>query len=769
MKRRGLGFLILAMLLVAVSCTRDPVKQAENHLKYGNRMFDKGKYKEASIMYRRALQKNPRYGEAYYRLGLTDIRLGSYGEAIRALNRAVELQPNNSDASAKLADMYLAIYARDPRARKQVLTELQDLRDLLLKRDPKSYDGLRLAGYVALANNDLPGAIKDFRTANDQKPFQPDLILALSQALAASNQFPDAERLARAMIAKQKNYAPLYDFLYIYYVRHNQMDDAEKILRQKVNNNPTQAGYLLQLAGHYYASRRLPDMEATLQKLLADPKVFPLAHVMVGDFFFRIRNFDRAEQEYQKGIQAGGKEKGLYQKRMVQALLAQDKKSDATQLVNAVLKDNPKDPEALEMRSALQLQTGNPQQIQMAINDLQSLVQRTPDSAALRYDLGHALLAKGDRDQATLQLQEAIKLRPDFIPPKLLLAQILLSKGDYPHSGVQTEDVLKLDPKNLRAHLIHASDLVGMGQKEKARDELQDIVKNYPNSDDARYQLGYLSYLDKDYKTAETIFRELHDKSPGDSRGLVGVVESEVAQGRYKNAIQIIEGEIQKEPSRNDFKLALANIEVRAEQYDDALKIFQELVAKNPQSSDLYLKLAETYRLKGDTNQAIENFRRASTLNPSNSVPLLNLALLLEAEGRHDQAKPIYEQVLKLDPDNPIALNNLAFLKADDGTDLDTALTMAQRAKQKAPTNPAVSDTLGWVYIKKGLSDNAVGIFRDLVTRVPANPTFHYHLGMALYQKGDKPGSKKELDTALKDNPSKEEQGKIRELMAKIG
>ena len=137
MKRLVLSLLSLPLLLAMASCTRDPVKQAENQLKYGNRMFDKGKYKEASIMYRRALQKNPRFGEAYYRLGLTDVRLGQFGEAVRALTRTVELDAANTDAPGKLADIYLAAYARDQEHRKQILGELQDLRDTLLKRDPK--------------------------------------------------------------------------------------------------------------------------------------------------------------------------------------------------------------------------------------------------------------------------------------------------------------------------------------------------------------------------------------------------------------------------------------------------------------------------------------------------------------------------------------------------------------------------------------------------------------------------------------------------------
>jgi predicted Zn-dependent protease len=113
-------------------------------------------------------------------------------------------------------------------------------------------------------------------------------------------------------------------------------------------------------------------------------------------------------------------------------------------------------------------------------------------------------------------------------------------------------------------------------------------------------------------------------------------------------------------------------------------------------------------------------------------------------------------------------LNNLAYIKAEEGVDLDQALTMAQRALQKLPSAPELSDTLGWIYIKKNLSEDAVRVFHDLVGKVPDNPTFHYHYGMALLQKGDKPSAKKELEAAMSRNPSKDEAGKIRELLTKI-
>ena len=107
-------FLILPLLLMAVACTRDPKQVSKKYVETGNKYFDRGRFKQASIMYRTALNKDRLNGEAYYRLGLTNLKLGELANAVRVLRRAVELQPGNDDAISKLADIYLMAFLASP-------------------------------------------------------------------------------------------------------------------------------------------------------------------------------------------------------------------------------------------------------------------------------------------------------------------------------------------------------------------------------------------------------------------------------------------------------------------------------------------------------------------------------------------------------------------------------------------------------------------------------------------------------------------------------
>lgn len=766
---KSLRFLPL-LLLVLTSCTRDPKVLAQRYLDNGNKFFAKGKFKEAAIMYRSALAKDKRFGEGYYRLALADLKLAAYSDAVQALRRAVELQPNNSDAATKLADLYLLASVQDRKNTAVYTKEVAELADKLLAQDPNSFDGHRLRGQLALlpANRDIPAAVQEFAAANQTNPLQPDLTVSYFEALVMDNKFPEAEKLAESLIAKEKTYAPMYDYLYLQYRRMNRSDDAERLLKLKIANNPQNATYLLQLATLYYQLKRRDDLELVMQKM-EDEKAFPDGRLLAGDFFFfQLREFDRARREYEAGIKDFPKDKAAYQKRMVELYANTGQNADAKQLLAAILKDNPKDNDAIGMRAALMVTTGDPKEISTAANDLQSLVTKTPGNHLLRYNLAKALIAEDQKDQAQIQLEEAIRLRPDFIPARELLSRLYLAQHDNAKALKSAEDLIAIDSSNLQAHLVRSSSLINIGDQDKAQKELDFIIKEYPQNPVARYQVGLLAWQEKDFKKAEQVFGDLYKSNPKDTRGLFGVTETLASEHRMNDAIAEMQKALQADPDRMDLKIALANLYTRAEKYDPAIEIYKSLVDKQPKSADLWFKLAEAYRRKGEINLAIDSFRRSSEAAPGATGPLMELGLLMDGTAQSEQAQPIYEQILKIDPSNAVALNNLAYLKAEQNVDLESALTMAQRARQKEPKSPQIADTLGWIYIRKNLSEEAIRIYKDVVVQQPDEPAFHLHYGMALLQKGDKASAKRELDLAMKNSPSKGDKIKIQALLQNL-
>src|SRR5436309_8164760 len=203
--RRAL--LSLVLVIFAAACSRDPNVVKLRYLNNGNKYFEKGKYKEASIMYRTALQKDAKFGEAYYRLALSDLKVGQPFEAVQHLRRAVELlkpgQPERMDARVKLADVYLDYLERSSKREAEIVEEVDRTADDLIKADAKSFDGHRLKGRMffvsaqgAASKQDakkmkeaLQSAIVEFRTVNSLKPTETSVVVYLARALTADQQY----------------------------------------------------------------------------------------------------------------------------------------------------------------------------------------------------------------------------------------------------------------------------------------------------------------------------------------------------------------------------------------------------------------------------------------------------------------------------------------------------------------------------------------------------------------------------------------------------
>jgi tetratricopeptide (TPR) repeat protein len=775
--------LIVTAVLALVSCSRDPNVAKRRYLESGNKYFDKGKYKEARIMYLNAKTKDQRWGPAYYKLGLTALKLGSTTEAVNALRRAVELLPKNEadywDAMVKLSEVYLAVTRE-----KAYLDEVDGYCTKLLEHDKDSYDGHRLTGdldyaraaeqfKIAMRNEGralLDKAIAEYRKADSIKPGQVGVVMQLARALAAEGQFPEAEKLYRGVFEKDKTYQYAYTELYRLLIFQGRPADAEQVLKLGSQNNPKQFGYLTLLAMHYYLQKQRDKMVSVLNQIKSHAKEFEQAYLTVGDFYLRMGDGDSAVREYREGMSKDAKRKATYEKRIIEVLMRQGKRTEAAELNSQILKDDPNDNDARGLAATFMLDKGD---ISRALSELQAVVTHSPDNPVAQYNLGRAHAAGGEWEQARQRFQKAIDLRPDYVLARLALAQLEVTRGDFDAALKSAQEVFKYDRNNNSARLIASAALMGQKKFGDSRQLLDSMLKVNPSSPDVLFQLGVVNLAENKYKEAEDVFRRSYELNPANSRGLMGMVETEMAQHHPDEAMKLLKTEAAKAPNRMDFLLALGNTAVRAGQYDEAVSYFEKVVASLQKGSkaqgDLFLRIGETYRRKGDLSNSVVALQKAREILPENGMVLSTLGLVLDTAGRWSEAKQVYEVVIKLNPNDGVVLNNLAFLLTEHGGDLDDALTKAQRAKQLLPDLSEVSDTLGWIYLKKNLTDNAIDIFKDLVKKVPAQAIFRYHLGMAYSQKGDRTRALKELQDALKYNPTKGDRDKIQQLITRLG
>jgi DNA-binding winged helix-turn-helix (wHTH) protein/tetratricopeptide (TPR) repeat protein len=128
----------------------DPLS-AQSALNAGVTLRDRGEFDRALDEFRRASTLNPQLARPYYQVGVTYALMGRWRDAGEALQRALEISPDNTRFLAYLA--YAAANAGQPDEARRIL---QDLRDRSRRQYVSSY-GLA-AVYAALGERDAAAA-----------------------------------------------------------------------------------------------------------------------------------------------------------------------------------------------------------------------------------------------------------------------------------------------------------------------------------------------------------------------------------------------------------------------------------------------------------------------------------------------------------------------------------------------------------------------------------------------------------------------------------
>jgi tetratricopeptide (TPR) repeat protein len=768
----------LCAVLLLTGCAQSPQKLVATANKY----HQNKKYTEASILYQKAIAKDKTNEEAYYREGLNLIDSGQPGQAAPYLRRAVDLKSDNTDAAAKLAEIYLAYYSRDPQKNKNLLPDIRDLDAKILQHDPNSFDGIRLKGLIDLADNQRDQALQEFAKANQIRPYARDLVGWYARALELNNEPDKAVALVKDMLAHDSTWGPGYDFLFVYYTRLRNNQQAEAVLRERVQNNPKSVAAVSTLANYLAASGRSGEGEQVMKRVLDDKAAFPNGHQLMGDFYTRQNNFDAALKQYEAGAAEDPKQALKYRERMVDVYQLKGDHAGALRLAKELVQKNPKEASADELYAAVLMRSGSPSDLKNSLSELKSLAQKNPSSAMLHLDLATAYFETGDTDRALTEANDAIRLNRNLLPAYIVAGRINEDKGQHAKAIELSETVLAAQPQNPDARLIHARADLGLGDVDKAQAELQPLVQQFPRMNDARLALGSIYLAKRDYQKAAELYQAVANSNPPDIRGFIGLQTVKVQMGKADEAVQAMRDLAQKNPTVLAYRYQLANFEAADAQQaaktdpahskalmEEAIDNYKQILKTDVNSADVWVRLGALQRELGQSDAALASFQQAERADSKNPVPALNEAMMLEAMGKKSQAVEAYNKVLGIEPNNALALNNLAFLNAESGTNLDQAMTFAERAKQEAPKSPDVSDTLGYVYYQKHLNSEALQIFRQLVQDNPKNPTFHLHLAMALLKQGDKQGAREEAEKALKDASQPSDQEKIRSFVNQIG
>lgn len=757
--------LVICSLLILQSCLHNAEKTRRTAMEHGDQFYKKGLYADAEIQFRRAIQATPQSGEAYLQLGRTEERLGKYREALASLGRAVQLMPNNDAPKIDMANFMLVAYLGNPQRPAGLYQDISTISDELLSRNGDSFEGARLKGYLAVADKRPSVAVEFFEKADRIRPNQPDVITALAESLTLDGKKQDAEARALAFLREKPSYGPLYTFLYQQYMEAGRQAEAESILKSKIDHNPKEGLYRIELARHYARTGRSHEMSEVLNQLLADPKDFPSGHQLAGDFYVESRNWAQAREQYEEGLRQDSRSKLIYLRRLVQTDLATNDKAAAGRDLDEILKDSPRDAEARASRAALLMAGDDAAGKRKAAAEFKELVDESPQNIEYRSQYASALRAAGELETAREQYRIIGQRQPGNLVALQSLADLSIQGQHIDDALTFAGRVLAIDPGNIDASLVKAAALATQKQYNETRSILTRLANSHPGLREAQLQLALLDVAEAHYPEAEKRFRQNYEPGKGDIRSLEGLVEVYRAQNQLSKAVTLLKGDLKKGPQSNPVRALLAHTAEESGDYDLAVEQYTQLVKADPGSAGMTMQLAMALLSKGDAARAVDEFRTAEKLAPGNAAVLAYLGRALDEAGRRAEAIEAYRRSLSLDNRNPWVMNNLAYLVTETGGDLNEALRLATEAVRSDPGDASFSDTLGWIYLKRRNFASAIQIFESARDKNPKQVEFRIHLGQALLAAGNRNQSQAELKTALGLPCTPEERDRITRLL----
>ncbi|MCU0691777.1 MAG: tetratricopeptide repeat protein, partial [Polyangiaceae bacterium] len=708
----------------------------------------------AVLEYRNAVDKDAMFAPARQKLAEAYLKQGNGSAALRELVRAADLLPKDAEAQVKAGSLLLmAGRAEDAKARA----------DKALAVNPKNVDALVLRANAMAGLKDLDGALKEmeqalsldpraaiqtnvgaiqavrgnlpeaeaaFRQAVTSDPKSVAARIALGQFMWATAKPAEAEGAFKAAVAIDPANQLPNRALAGFYLRSGRAAEAEPYLKKAVETSGGVDAQLA-LADYYVGMKRPADAVAVLEKLGADQRYWALARARIA------------------GIQH-----------------SEGKPKEALATVDEVVAKHPTMAAARVVRGRLFLADGR---VDEALKDAQEAVRLDPKGAEAQYLLGTVQEARRDVDAAATAYAEVLKLNPRASTVQVRLAMLEMQRNALPAATQLAEQAATAQPGNLVAQLVLARSVLARGDVDRAAAITKALVEKAPESALVQNQAGMLALAKRDYAGARAAFEKALKLEPRLVEPLTALVALDLEEKKPAQARARIEERLKKTPDAS-VVLALAGRTwaitgdpVKAEE------LLKRAIDADASNFDAYSALAALYVSGRRLDEAVAEFDKLAARQPKAIGPPTLAALVLQAQGKEAEARQRFERLVEANPHAAVAANNLAYMYASKGEQLDRALQLAQAAKAEIPDHPEVNDTLGFVYLKKQLPSLAIAPLRLAVEKDPKNPTFHYHLGLAYSQNGDKAAARQSLEQALKLKPDFEGAEDAKKVLSTLG
>lgn len=440
--------------------------------------------------------------------------------------------------------------------------------------------------------------------------------------------------------------------------------------------------------------------------------------------------------------------------------------------------------------------------VQEGIGFLRQALHIAPLDPVRWQQLGFALLAVREPDEALKAFQEARRCAPSNLMLARQMFDLLIQSGKYEEAmalydqlaeetGTDPEPWLQYlaekMPEEERARLIAhleaniraqpqapvfyyaqlSSLYIGARKNQEAEEVLLRALEHYPGDNRLRIVLGYLHLQQERFDEAYTVLQRVRTESPeaewsANPFFLFNFLVSAQKSGHLEQAAETLASTYTNHPvvlNQYMSSLLTGRSPVSTESAIELLNVFH---TRSPEVAEAlyYLMLLQAERK--DYAKAIETARQFEVLaQKSGDTNLLSgqfyyqYAVLYERAGQLEAAEKLFFKAMETGGEGltASAQNYIAYMWAERGEKLEMGLKLIQQALATDPENGAFLDTLGWIYYMQGRYAEALNELQKARAFFGDDPTVWEHLGDTYLKLGNRDAAIEHWEKALHLEP----------------
>ena len=740
-------------------------------------LMRRGHRERAQEVLERALAIAPDNADSWHLQAEFQRALDNHLPAIEAYTRAIEHDPFHMQARIGLAAALIDL-DRDSEAQVHVAfvqevlptdTQARYLQALLLSR---SGDGVGAQDALTAAAAELKALDNDFLNShspsllllglisfaseNDEEAYEylsrflnisPDHVAArkvLARTHLRLGEVIDAIRILEDTLTLVPDDLETRILLGDAYLKRGRYGDASRVFREAVRVNPGNQDLRLRLALTDAALGEMREALQSVQGVLSEDKEHETANLILARFHLVTGNYEKALRVARRAAEA-----------------------------------EPGNPAPYNLAGAARFRQGD---IEAARFAFEAALRADPDHMPTKLNLARLDSHIGEYERAE---ESYLKILDDHHAETRAmegLAELALKQHNIEDAIQWRKKIRAVDTKTVKELLPLIDLYLSIDDRVSADSIASELTLRQPENVDVLLKVAEFQVATGNRADARLLLRKASRYAGYVTRRLNDIARRQIEVGDLESAKWTLRNAILGDPDFVPALRILTEVEIDLGSLDSALERTLALLESDPDNVLGLTLHGDVLHASGQLAEAAEAYEKALSLEPdagtvvklygvvkelksvSGATPILSewlaenpedsivrreLASIFLESGDLEVARREHETLFAEFPEDVGILNNLAWIYARFGD--ERALEFAEQAYDANPGHPGVLDTLGWILVRDGQTDEGLRLLRKAFIRAPKQPEVRFHIAVALHKLGRDREAKIELEAALKN------------------